>query len=428
MLLSLAIAVFAGGMIIGVPVAFALGFASVVYVLLSNESIVILPTLIFGGMDSFPLLGIPFFILAGDLLSRSGMLQKMISFSQAIMGPLRGGLAQVNVGSSMLFGGVTGVSVADAAAVGRTLIPAMVDSGYRRGFAAALTACSSVMGAIIPPSVSMLIVAYLYGGQISIGKLFLAGAVPGLLIGLAMMSLVAFMARRQNLPRGSEGWSLHHIANEAVGAALGLVVPVVVIGGIVGGIFTATEAGAIAVAYALLIGLATRSLSTRDIYDALLLSAKTSGLVFILLAAAKVFAWVLTINLFSIHVSEFIQSYISSPTLFLLVAITIFLLLGFVLEGVASMIMLLPVLVPLAKIYGIEPHHFALLVVMTIQIALVTPPVALGLFIVSPFAGCTVKDAATEALPFIGAILAIILLTLFVPQVAMWLPRQFGYP
>lgn len=421
--------VFAIGIIIGVPVAFALGFSGAAYVVLSEKlRITVLPTVLFGGMDSFPLLAIPFFVMAGDLLSRSGMLDRMIGLAQALVGPVRGGLAHVNVMASMLFGGVTGVSLADTAAIGRTLVPGMVREGYKPGFAAAVTASSSVMGAIIPPSVGMLIIAYIYGGSLSIGKLFLAGATPGILIGLTMMATIALMARRRGFPKSEAGWSIVTILRQAVRAALGLVVPVVVVGGIVGGLFTPTEAGAVAVAYSLVVGTVfTRSLGLRDIAASLLVSAKTSGLVFLMLAAAKLFAWILVVNLVPQQLGAALGDMIDTPQAFMLAVMLLFFVFGFVIEGVAAMIMFIPIIAPLAPQFGAEPHHVALVILMSVQVALFTPPVALGLFIVAPFAGCSIKDAAIEVIPFVIVILLITLLVVFVPDVAMWLPRLAGY-
>lgn len=421
--------VFAVGIMIGVPVAFALGFSGAAYVVLSEKlRITVLPTVLFGGMDSFPLLAIPFFVMAGDLLSRSGMLDRMIGLAQALVGPVRGGLAHVNVMASMLFGGVTGVSLADTAAIGRTLVPSMVREGYKPGFAAAVTASSSVMGAIIPPSVGMLIIAYVYGGSLSIGKLFLAGATPGILIGLTMMATIALMARRRGFPKSDAGWSISTIVRQAGRAALGLVVPVVVVGGIVGGLFTPTEAGAVAVAYSLVIGTVfTRSLGLRDIAASLLVSAKTSGLVFLMLAAAKLFAWILVVNLVPQQLGAALGEMIGSPQAFMLAVMLLFFVFGFVIEGVAAMIMFIPIIAPLAPQFGAEPHHVALVILMSVQVALFTPPVALGLFIVAPFAGCSIKDAAIEVIPFVIVILLITFLVVFVPDVAMWLPRLAGY-
>jgi len=427
--MALAVAAFVLVLAIGVPVAFALGLVGVAALAMSDRMpMTVLPTVIFGGMDSFPLLAIPFFIMAGDLLSRSLMLGSMIDLAKALVGPVRGGLAHVNIGSSMLFGGVTGVAVADTAAVGSTLVPSMVREGYKPGFAAAITAASSVIGAIIPPSVAMLIIVYIYGGGLSVAKLFLAGAVPGLLVGLAMMLVVAVMAPIRGFPRGGQGWSLWAILDSLRRALPGLGVPIIVVGGIIGGFFTATEAGVIAVAYALVLGtVVLRQLTLRDIAQSLLLSAKMSGLVFILLATAKLVAWLLVLNLVPQRLGSTLAPLVSSPQMFLLGVVLLFFLLGIVMEGVAAMIMLVPVVAPLAVVFGVDGHHLALIIVMTVQVALITPPVALGLFIVVPFARCTLREASIEILPFIAAIMSVIVLIVFFPQVAMWLPAALGY-
>lgn len=416
-------------LLVGVPVAFALGIVGVVVLALSDRmSIEALPTILFGGMDSFPLLAVPFFIMAGDLLSRSMLLGSMIDFAKALVGPVRGGLAHVNIASSMLFGGVTGVAVADTAAVGSTLVPAMVKEGYRPGFAAAITASSSVMGAIIPPSVAMLIIVYIQGGGLSVAKLFLAGAIPGFLIGVSMMIVVAIMAPLRGFPSSGVPWSASGISKTFRRAAPALGVPVIVVGGIIGGFFTATEAGAVAVAYALVLGtLVLRRLGLRDIAESLLVSAKMSGMVYILLATAKLIAWLLVLNLIPQQVGRALEPLVASPQAFLIGVVVIFFLLGVVMEGVAAMIMLVPVVAPMGILFGVDPHQLALVIVMTVQVALVTPPVALGLFIVAPFAGCSLKDASVESLPFIFAILCVIMLVVFFPGTAMWLPAQFGY-
>lgn len=407
----------------GVPVAFALGLAAVLYIVLTGQvGLDVLPTVMFGGMDSFPLLAIPFFVLAGDLASRSGVMDRLVRFAETLFGPLRGGLAHVNVGSSMLFGGVTGVAVADTAAVGSTLIPSMVRQGYSAAFSAAVTAASSVMGAIIPPSVAMLIVVYIAGGGMSVTKLFLAGATPGVLIGLGMMAYIAAVARYRGFPGGTRGWSLADLGREMVRAGPGLMLPVIILGGILTGYFTPTEAGAVAVGYALLLGVFYRTLTLQAIAEGLLAAAKTSAVVFILFATAKLIAWLLVLNMVPQQLGEFLKTFVTSREMFLLLVVFLFFILGFVMEGVAAMIMLVPILFPIAGVYGVEPHHLALIIVMTVQIALVTPPVAVGLFIVKSISGASIRDISIEVIPFIGVILAVILAVLFFPSVAMWLP------
>lgn len=414
-------------LIIGVPVAFCLGISGVVFLLVSHEvSLEVLPTVVFGGMDSFPLMAIPFFILAGDLMERAGVLPKLMAFANSLVSHLRGGLAYVTVLSSMLFAGVTGASVADMAAVGSAIIPSMIREGYPRPFSAAVTACAATMGAIVPPSVAMILIAYIYGGEVSVIRLFLAGAVPGMLIGVFMMGIIFLMARRRGFVASSERFSLRNVLVHLRGALLGLLVPVIILGGILGGVFTPTEAGAVATAYALFIGVfVLRTLKLRDVAESLLVAAKTSSIVFLLLGTAKVVAWILISNLVPQQLGELMHRFASSPHGFLLLVILVFFLLGFVMEGTATMIMLVPVFAPIARSYGIDAHHLSLIIVMTVQIALITPPVALGLFIVAPMAGCEIEDVVPELWPFMLAILAVIVLVTFVPDVAMWLPDHF---
>ena len=426
MLTSLSL--FFGTLAIGVPVAFALGAIAVGYLLITGDaSLSIIATVMFGGMDSFPLLAIPFFVMAGDLATRSGVLPKLTDFASSLFGPVRGGLAHVNVASSMLFGGVTGVAVADTAAVGATMIPAMVKDGYPRGFAAAITAASSVMGAVIPPSVAMLLIIYIMGGGLSVTRLFLYGAVPGLLIGVGMMVYVLAISRYRAFPRGNDTFSLQHIWKSCIVALPGLGLPVIVLGGILGGHFTPTEAGAIAVCYASILAIAYRTVSPAGFAASLLNSAKTSALVYFLLGVAKLVAWILVLNLVPQKIGQALEPVISSKEMFLIAVVAVFLVLGFVMEGVASMIMLVPIVAPMARLFGVDGYHLALVIVMTVQIALVTPPLAIGLYLVCPMAGCSVREVSLEVLPFIGVILVVILSVVFFPQIASWLPVALGY-
>jgi len=413
----------------GIPVAFCLGLAGVVFIVFTEAlPFNILPTLMFGGIDSFPLMAIPFFIMAGDLMTRSGVLPRLVDLANSLVGHLKGGLAYVNILASMFFAGVTGVAVADTAAVGSMLVPAMIKQGYTKSFSAVVTASSSIMGPIIPPSVAMLIYAYVYGGGISVAKLFLLGAVPGCIIGFGMMGLVYVMSFKQNFPVSTVAFSYRTVVKRTVAAIPGLMVPIIILGGIIGGIFTPTEAGAVAVAYAIIIGIFfTRKLKLRDIAECFLVSCRTSAVVFLLLATAKVISWILITNQVPQMVAKSFIQYTTSPQLFLVMVIVFLLLLGFVLEAVATMIMLIPVFGPVAQAFGVEPHLFGLLVVMTVQVALITPPVALGLFIVCPIAECSIEEVIGDIWPFLFLVFGVILLVAFWPGVTTWLPRLFGY-
>ncbi len=336
--------VFAITIFLGVPVCFCLGLAGLAFILISNNlTFNVLPTIIFGGLDSFPLMAIPFFIMAGDLMGRCGILPKLVDLADSLVGHLRGGLAYITIISAMLFAGVTGVAVADCAAVGSMLIPGMIRQGYPRKFSAALTASAAMMGPMFPPSVGMLIYAYVYGGGISVAKLFLMGCTPGVLVGLGMMAVVYFRSFHQNFPVSSPHFSLGRTLKSLRGALLGVMVPIIIIGGIVGGIFTPAEAGAVAVTYALIIGIfVTRCLGIRDIAACLLTSCKTSAVIFIVLATAKIVSWILIIQRVPYTVGNFFQAHISSPHAFLLCSIVLMMLLGIALEPVATMILLIP--------------------------------------------------------------------------------------
>jgi tripartite ATP-independent transporter DctM subunit len=421
--------VFVVTILLGVPVAFCLGLAAIAFIIVTEAMpFNILPTLMFGGIDSFPLMAIPFFIMAGDLMSRCGVLPRLVDLADSLVGHFKGGLAYVNILASMFFAGVTGVAVADTAAVGSMLVPSMIKQGFSRTFSAVVTAASSIMGPIIPPSVAMLIYAYVYGGGISVAKLFLLGAVPGCLIGFGMMGLVYLMSFKHDFPVSVAGFSFRTVAKRTVTAIPGLMVPLIILGGIIGGIFTPTEAGAVAVAYALAIGIFfTRRLGLRDIAECFLVSCKTSAVVFMLLATAKVISWILITNQVPQQVGTSFLQLTASPQVFLVLTVSFLLLLGFVLEAVATMIMLIPVFGPVAQSYGIEPHHFGLLVVMTVQVALITPPVALGLFIICPIAECSIEEATGGIWPFLLLVFAVILLVAFWPAVTDWVPRLFGY-
>ncbi|MDR1659229.1 MAG: TRAP transporter large permease subunit [Desulfovibrio sp.] len=421
--------VFVATVVFGVPVAFCLGLAALAFILLSPTLPAnILTTIMFGAVDSFPLMAIPFFLIAGDIMGRCGILPRLVDFAEAIVGHFRGGIAHVNIVASMFFAGVTGVALADAAAVGAMLIPSMIRQGYTPPYAAALTSAAAIVGPIIPPSVAMIIYANVYGGGISVGKMFLSGMFPGILIGLSLMLTVYIQSYyRPSIPKAKDSFKIMNVVRTSKGALLGLMVPVIILGGIIGGIFTPTESGAIAVMYGLFVGFfVTKSLTIRDVLDSLLQSSKSSAIVFILLATAKVVSWILVTNQVPQNLAKVFMMNIASPQLFLVASVALMLLLGFVMEGVAIMIMLIPVFAPMAVAYGIDPHFFGLIMVMTVQVALITPPVALGLFIITPIAGCSVMESAREVWIFVGVISLVILLTIFFPDIAMWFPRYLG--
>jgi tripartite ATP-independent transporter DctM subunit len=415
--------------LLGVPVAFCLGLAALAFLLITGkESLLIIPTLMFSGIDSFPLMAIPFFIMAGDLAERSGILPNLVNLAKSLVGHLRAGLAHVSIVTEMFLSGVTGTAVGDAAAIGSIFIPSMIREGYNPTFAAVLTASASIMGPLIPPSVGMLIYAFVQGGTVSVAALFLAGLVPGLLVGICLMVISHVLAKRRNYPVSHESFRIANVFKSLRGALLGLTAMLIILGGILAGVFTPTEAGAAAVAYILVVGtIFTRKLKFSSIINSILNTAVTSSIILILMATARVCAWILTSAQVPQKCGVFLMSISSSPTFFITLVILFLVLLGFFIEAMAIMIMFVPVLAPIAASYGIDAHHFALVFIMAIQIALITPPVALSLFVTTKLAGIGIDDTWSEIGPFLLSLTVLTLLVAYWPGMTLWLPRLFGY-
>lgn len=414
---------------IGVPVAFSLGITGVTFFIISGDlALLAVPTLIFGGISPFALMAITAFILTGLLVEKSGVVHDLVDFSDSLVGQFPGGLAHTNIVSSMFFAGVSGAALADTAAIGSMIIPAMKEKGYDRKFTAVITASSSIVGPIIPPSVGMIIYAYAAPGDVSIGGLFMCGAIPGLLLGLSMMILTHFYAVRRKYPVNQSGFEVKQVIVRGFRAFWGLMIPVIILIGIMGGVFTPTEAGAIAVFYGLFVGfLVKRRLTLRLLKECLLECAIMSSVIFLVLGCAKIITYTLSIHQAPEAITLFLQGLTENKYVFLFLVLTILLLIGFVLEAVATMIMLVPVFAPAAAVYGIDPHHFGLLVVMIVQLALLTPPVALGLFIACNLAETTIEEVMSDVWPFLGLIYGMILIIALFPNFTLWLPRMMGY-
>jgi tripartite ATP-independent transporter DctM subunit len=421
--------VFCITVLLGVPVAFCLGLAALAFVTFGGtESPLIIPTLIFSGIDSFPLMAIPFFILAGDLAERSGILPNLVNLAKAMVGHWRAGLAHVSIVTEMFLSGVTGTAVGDAAAIGSIFIPSMKREGYDAKFCAVLTASASVIGPLIPPSVGMLIYAFVQGGTVSVSALFLAGVTPGVLVGAGLMALSYILARKRNYPVSGEKFSFTNFVKAIPGAMMGLMAMIIILGGILSGVFTPTESGAAAVMYVLTVGaFVTRKLNFATIWQSLLMTAKVTGSVLILIGTAKVVAFILTSSQVPQKFGAYLMSISASPFFFITLVVLFLVFLGFFIEGMAIMIMFVPVLAPIATSYGIEPHHFGLIFVMAVQVALITPPVSLSLFVTAKIAGIPYESTFVEVLPFLGLITTLTLAVAYWPDLSMWLPRVLGY-
>jgi len=429
MVLVLLLLLFFTLVLMGVPVAFSLGLSGItILIILPEAPLRAVPTLVFGGVCPFALLAVPLFILTGLLMQKSGILEDLIGFSHSIVGRLPGGLAHVTIVGSMFFACICGAALASSAAIGAMMIPLMIRQGYGRRFSAAVTVSAALIGPIIPPSVGMIIYSNATGGKVSIGGMFLTGVIPGVILGLGMMALTYMFAIKRRYPVSEAKFNLSTCLNSGIKALPGLMVPAVILVGIVLGMFTTSEAGGMTTAYALMLGLVvTRKLKFRDILICLLEASKITAVVFMLLAGAKIVSFILSSYQAPMHLTTFLQGLTSNPQIFMLLCMLSVLVVALVMEGVAIMIMLVPVLAPVADAYGINPYHFGLIFVMTIQLALMTPPIALGLQIVSRLAGSTMEEVFKDAWPFYILIFIMICVISLCPGLTLWLADLAGY-
>lgn len=413
--------------LLGLPIGHSMIAASILYLYAAGLDMGTAAEQLLNGMyTSYILLAVPLFILAAELMNSGSMTERLLNFCNAIVGRFRGGLAQVNVVQSIIFAGMSGSAIADAAGTGK-MMQTMMTSGnkYPASFAGALTAATAVIGPIIPPSIPM--VLYALVSDASIGFLFLAGIVPGLIMGLVQMGIVAWMARRQNFPV-EKPVPLREIPRITWDAFPALMLPVVLLGGIYSGIMTPTEAAAVAAAYAFVISVIVyRSISWADTYRSLLLSARTTASIGMLIAGALVFNYVVTVENIPRALAAFLQGYELTPLMFLIIVNLILLVLGCLLEGTTILLIVIPVLVPTAQALGIDMVHFGIVVVVNIMIGLITPPYGLLLFIMTNIAQVSMRALVRDVMPFLLAMLAALALFTFVPDIVLFLPRMFGY-
>ena len=424
---SLSIVAITGLALLGLPVGHAMIAGSILYLWLAGLDMGTAAEQFLNGMYvNYIILAVPLFILAAELMNIGSMTDRLMTFCNALVGRFRGGLAQVNVLQSIIFAGMSGSAIADAAGSGKIMQNMMTADGkYPASYAAALTAATSVIGPIIPPSIPMIIYALV--SDASIGYLFLGGVVPGLLMAGFQMALVAYDARRRNFPV-EPPTPLREIPGVTWRALPALMMPVVLLGGIYSGITTPTEAAAVAAAYALLISVVLyRSVSFADFYRSVLASARTTASIGMLIAGALVFNYVVTVENIPHSLSVLLTSWELSPIGFLLLVNVILLLLGSVLEGTTIILVILPVFIPTANALGIDLVHFGVMCVVNIMLGLVTPPYGLLLFIMTRIANVPLRDIVRDVLPFLYTMVASLLVITFFPDTVLWLPRLFGY-
>lgn len=402
-------------MVVGMPVALAMGLSAFVVVLLKGDiNPIVMAQRMFVGVDSLPLLAIPYFILAGALMEMGGISLRLVRFASTLVGHIRGGLGMVAVVASMIFAGISGSAAADTSAIGSIMMPAMIRRGYKRGFVVVLQASAGTIGPIIPPSILMIIYGSMTG--LSVGRLFMAGLIPGILVGVSLMTLTYYYARRDGY-EGEARATWGETARAAWQALPALALPLVIIGGILGGIFTATEAGVTAVVYALIVGFFVyRELKLRDLPRILANAAMTSfGLLFIV-ANAAMFGWVLAREEFPRLTVGFLTSLTQDPQVILL-------LVGCFVETISAMIILVPMLFATGAAYRIDPIHFATMIVILLLIGTITPPVGILLYLTCAMTKTPISEALKYITPFVIAMLAVVLLVAYIPQVSLFVPQ-----
>ncbi|MDD3513329.1 MAG: TRAP transporter large permease, partial [Synergistaceae bacterium] len=379
----------------------------------------------FTGIDSFPLMAVPFFILAGDLMNRGGTTVRIIGFANSLVGHIRGGLAHACIVANMIFAGISGSAVADASAIGSIMIPSMEKNGYDLDFSAALNSAAATIGPIIPPSIIMVI--YGVSVNVSVGGLFAAGFIPGIMLGLAMMIVVSRVSRKKNYAM-SEGFSGARVRKELKSSVWALMAPVIILGGILGGVFTPTEAAAVAVIYSFFVGkFVFREITWKDLPGILFQSGITTGAILLIISLANVFAWVIAANQIPVKLSSMFLSATSNPYVFLLIVNILLLIVGMFMETGAAIILLAPILAPIATQLGVHPLHFGFMMVLNLAIGMATPPVGVCLFVSCGITGLSLEKVSAAVMRFVLAEIAILALVTYVAPISLFLPRLLGF-
>jgi len=408
----------------GVPVAISLGGASLLYVIVEGTQphLVVLHRMV-GGTDSFPLLAIPFFIMAGSLMNSSGITTRLFGFALALVGWLRGGLGHVNIVASVIFAGMSGTAVADAGGLGSIEIRAMREQGYDDDFSVGITGASSTIGPIIPPSLPMVIYGVM--ANASVGKLFAAGFIPGLVMAATLMVMVAWFARSRNYRRDAS-FSVLRLWSSFKQAFLPLLTPVILVGGMVTGVFTPTEAAIAATVYAMILGLFLyRSLSWREFVRVSMETMETTSIILLIVAGASIFGYLITTTKVTDHLADFVLSITPNPLLILFLVNIFLLIIGCFMETIASITILVPVLLPLMEKIGVDPVHFGVVMVLNLMIGLLTPPVGMVLYILARVSNLSFERTMKACGPFLLPLLVTLAIVTYWPQMVLFLPNLF---
>lgn len=413
--------------LMGLPIAFAMGLASVLALLASGVDLSMVPQRMMHSVNSFPLMSIPFFMLAGELMIKAGIIERLITLANSLVGRVQGGLAHVTMIAGAGLATVSGTAVSDASALSSILAPSLTKA-YDRGFACAIIAAAANLGPIIPPSGAMIVYAFMAGSSVSVGGLFMAGVVPGIIITIGFMALCSWIAVRRGWAVTGEPFQLKRVLQEFKRSLIVLAMPVLVIGGIVVGAFTATEGSAIAVVYSLLLGFfVTRTLKLADLPGLIVRAAITSAVVGALIAFASIITYLMTVDLMPQTLSVFLQNLTSNPLVYMALVSVLLFVVGMFLESNAAYIMLVPLLHPIALQYGIDPLHFGFLFVLNLVIGMLTPPVGVVLFVVAGVTGVRMREIVINAWPFIALMYGVLIACMLYPPLVTALPRAMGY-
>lgn len=412
----------------GIPVAFSIGISTTVTLLLNIALVPGITTVaqrMTTGIDSFALLAIPFFILAGELMNRGGIANRLINFAKSLVGSFPGGLAFVNVIAAMLFGAISGSAVAAASAIGGVMTERMEDEGYPVPLSASINITASTTGLLIPPSNVLIVFALASGGVASVAALFMAGYIPGILVGLALMVVASFLVRKQKIKRGDRV-SFTKLISDFGKAFFSLLMLVIIVGGIVKGIFTATEAAAIAIVYAMVLGFAYKTIKLKHLPSILLASARTTAIVMFLICTSMAMSWLFSFESIPQLMTGFLVEKVNNPILiFLFINLTL-LIVGTFMDMTPAVLIFTPIFLPVVTQLGMDPVHFGIVMVLNLCIGLCTPPVGTLLFVGAGVAKISVTRIIKPLVPFLAAMVVVLMLVTFFPQLSLWLPKAFG--
>lgn len=411
--------------VLGMPIAFSMGLAAFGALALDGSiPLLVMPQKMYSSLDSFPLLAIPLFILAGAVMNVSGITSRLIDLSRILVGRLRGGMGHVTIMTSFLFATISGSAAASAAAVGSMMVPAMVEDGFRKEDAAVVNASAAILGPILPPSVVMVIYASMTG--LSVGTLFLAGILPGVLIALVLMGAVFVLAHRDGIKKSVTAVSAREIVEAIRRSIVALLMPAIIVGGIISGVVTATEAGVIAVLYGAAFALLTRRSTLGQLASNMTQAAITSSSIMIIMGGASVFGWIIAREGVPVMIVTAMQAFTADPLIAMAAILVILLVIGIFIEPIPALIMLVPVLQPLGMSYGFDPYQFAMVIIFGVLMGSLTPPVAVLLLITCKIAGVDQSKANRPLLPVFGALVAALVIIAFVPGISTLIPTLFG--